>query len=163
MSSGELQATSRCTSSSSQRGSNFDAARSSHPGRNHPVDGANAKDAPDATEGAEADRSLRGNDRGRRPGCCCSDRSVQSFNPPKRRGVRAEVFHAGVAVQERAGERSVAQRRGPMIADRLVDAARAFRTARVAAVGAAGLDGALGIALVRRRLLARRRQGERVN
>lgn len=56
-----------------------------------------------------------------------------------------DVYHAGeIAVQERAGERSVAQRRSAMIAGRLVEGARAFLGRQgVAAVGAAGPDGAL--------------------
>jgi uncharacterized protein len=61
----------------------------------------------------------------------------------------ADVYHAGeIAVQERAGERSVAQRRGGMIGDRLVEGARAFLGRQgVAAVGAAALDGALWASL----------------
>jgi predicted pyridoxine 5'-phosphate oxidase superfamily flavin-nucleotide-binding protein len=60
-----------------------------------------------------------------------------------------EVFHAGeIAAQERAGERAVARRRGPMIGDRLVDAARAFLSHQgVVAVGAAGSDGTLWASL----------------
>jgi uncharacterized protein len=54
-------------------------------------------------------------------------------------------FHAGeIAVQERSGERSVAQRREGMIADRLVDGARAFlSTQGHIAVGAMAPDGTL--------------------
>jgi len=39
----------------------------------------------------------------------------------------ADVYHSGeIAIQERAGERAVAQRRGGMVGDRLVEGARAF-------------------------------------
>lgn len=60
-----------------------------------------------------------------------------------------DVYHAGeIAVQERTGDRAVAQRRGAMIADRLAEAARAFLVRQgVAAVGAAGSDGALWASL----------------
>lgn len=60
-----------------------------------------------------------------------------------------DVYHAGeIAVQERTGERSIAQRRATMIDDRLVDGARAFLSSQtVAAVGAADLDGALWASL----------------
>src|SRR5215216_3526674 len=60
-----------------------------------------------------------------------------------------DVYHAGeIAVQERAGERAVAQRRGSMIGNRLVDGARAFLGRQgAAAVGAAGPDGALWASL----------------
>jgi predicted pyridoxine 5'-phosphate oxidase superfamily flavin-nucleotide-binding protein len=60
-----------------------------------------------------------------------------------------EVFHAGeIAVQARTGERAIAQRLGPMIADRLVDGARAFLGRQgVAAIGAAAPDGALWASL----------------
>ena len=70
------------------------------------------------------------------------DDSVR-FQEPSRPD--AGVFHAGeIAVQERTGERSVAQRRGAMIGDRLVEGARLFLSRQVvAAVGAAGPDGAL--------------------
>lgn len=55
------------------------------------------------------------------------------------------VFHTGeLAVQQRTGERALAQRRGGMIGDRIVDAARVFLAHQgVAAVAAAGPDGAL--------------------
>jgi predicted pyridoxine 5'-phosphate oxidase superfamily flavin-nucleotide-binding protein len=61
----------------------------------------------------------------------------------------ADIYHAGeIAVQERAGERSVAQRRGAMIGDRLVEGARAFlRRQGVAAVATAAPDGALWASL----------------
>lgn len=61
----------------------------------------------------------------------------------------ADAYHAGeIAVQERAGERSVAQRRGGMIGDRLVEGARAFLSRQgVAAVGAAAPDGTLWASL----------------
>jgi predicted pyridoxine 5'-phosphate oxidase superfamily flavin-nucleotide-binding protein len=60
-----------------------------------------------------------------------------------------EIFHAGeIAVQERAGERAVAMRRGSMIGDRLTDGARAFLgTQALVAVAAAGPDGALWASL----------------
>jgi len=56
-----------------------------------------------------------------------------------------DIFHPGeIAVQLRAGERALAQRRGAMIGDRLVEAARGFLAHQgVAAVAAAGPDGAL--------------------
>ena len=56
-----------------------------------------------------------------------------------------DVFHEGeIAVQERAGERSIARRRAAMIDDRLGDAARAFLgTQGSLAVGVADADGAL--------------------
>ncbi len=59
------------------------------------------------------------------------------------------VYHDGeIAVQERAGERALAERRGAMIGDRLVDGARAFlRLQGAAAVAAAGPDGALWASL----------------
>jgi predicted pyridoxine 5'-phosphate oxidase superfamily flavin-nucleotide-binding protein len=55
------------------------------------------------------------------------------------------VFHAGeLAVQERAGDRSVARRRAAMIADRLPQGAAAFLARQTtAAVAAAGVDGRL--------------------
>jgi predicted pyridoxine 5'-phosphate oxidase superfamily flavin-nucleotide-binding protein len=61
----------------------------------------------------------------------------------------ADIYHAGeIAVQERAGERSIAQRRGRMIGDRLVEGARAFLSRQgVAAVGAAAPDGTLWASL----------------
>lgn len=60
-----------------------------------------------------------------------------------------DVYHAGeIAVQERTGDRSVAQRRGGMIGDRLVEAAHAFLGRQgVAAVAAAGPDGTLWASL----------------
>jgi uncharacterized protein len=60
-----------------------------------------------------------------------------------------EIYHAGeIAVQERIGARSIAQRRGSMIGDRLVDGARVFVSRQGnAAVGAAGPDGALWASL----------------
>jgi predicted pyridoxine 5'-phosphate oxidase superfamily flavin-nucleotide-binding protein len=56
-----------------------------------------------------------------------------------------DVYHAGeITVQERTGERLVAERRGAMIGDRLVEGARAFLSGQgVVAVAAAGPDGAL--------------------
>lgn len=59
------------------------------------------------------------------------------------------VYHAGeIAVQERTGERSVAQRRAAMVGDRLVHGARAFLSRQgVAAVSAAGADGSLWASL----------------
>jgi hypothetical protein len=61
----------------------------------------------------------------------------------------ANGYHAGeVAVQERAGERSTAARRGGMIGERLVDGARAFLSRQgVAAVGAAAPDGTVWASL----------------
>src|SRR5919197_4210611 len=60
-----------------------------------------------------------------------------------------EIFHAGeIALQERTGQRSIAQRRGPMIRDRLVDGARAFvRDQAHAAVAAVATDGTLWASL----------------
>lgn len=60
-----------------------------------------------------------------------------------------DVYHAGeIAVQERTANRSVAQRRGGMIGDRLVEAARAFLGRQgVSAVAAAGPDGTLWASL----------------
>jgi len=57
----------------------------------------------------------------------------------------ADVYHAGeIAVQQRTGERTVAERRGSMIAHRLTDGARAFLSDQgVVAVGAAANDGSL--------------------
>jgi len=59
------------------------------------------------------------------------------------------VFHAGeIAVQERTGDRPVAERRGSMIGRRLVPAARAFLDGQgVAAAAAAAPDGALWASL----------------
>ena len=59
------------------------------------------------------------------------------------------VFHTGeIAVQQRVGERLLAQRRGGMIRDRLVEGARAFlRSQGVAAVSAAAPDGSLWASL----------------
>ena len=61
----------------------------------------------------------------------------------------ANGYHAGeIAVQERAGERSIAARRGGMVGDHLVDGARAFlRHQGVAAVGAEAPDGTLWASL----------------
>ena len=61
----------------------------------------------------------------------------------------ANGYHAGeIAVQERAGERSVAARRRGMVGDYLVDGARAFLTRqRVAAVGAEAPDGTVWASL----------------
>jgi predicted pyridoxine 5'-phosphate oxidase superfamily flavin-nucleotide-binding protein len=61
----------------------------------------------------------------------------------------SDVFHAGeIAVQERAGERTVAVRRATMIRDRLDDGMRAFlETQGVAAVGGMDEDGALWASL----------------
>jgi len=58
-------------------------------------------------------------------------------------------YHAGeIAVQKRSGERSIAERRGGMIADRLVEGARAFLSRQgVAAVGAAARDGSVWASL----------------
>lgn len=60
-----------------------------------------------------------------------------------------DVYHAGeIAVQERTGDRSVAQRRGGMIGDRLVEAARPFLSRQgVAAVAATSPDGTLWASL----------------
>ena len=60
-----------------------------------------------------------------------------------------DAFHAGeIAVQVRAGERSIAERRGSMIADRLSDGMRGFlERADTAAVGALGEDGAMWASL----------------
>ena len=60
-----------------------------------------------------------------------------------------EVFHAGeTAVQERAGERSVAQRRGPMLADRIAEGGRAFLDSQGhVAVAAEAQDGTLWASL----------------
>jgi hypothetical protein len=60
-----------------------------------------------------------------------------------------DAFHAGeVAVQERAGERALAQRHGAMIRDRLSDGVRAFLERQdVVAVGAAAPNGALWASL----------------
>jgi uncharacterized protein len=61
----------------------------------------------------------------------------------------ANGYHAGeVAVQERAGERSIAARRGGMVGNHLVDGARAFlRHQGVAAVGAEAPDGTVSASL----------------
>jgi len=61
----------------------------------------------------------------------------------------ANEYHAGeIAVQQRAGERSIAARRGGMIGDRLVDGARAFLSRQgVAAVGAEAPDGTVWASL----------------
>ena len=58
-------------------------------------------------------------------------------------------YHAGeIAVQKRSGERSIAERREGMVADRLVPGARAFLSRQgVAAVGAAASDGGLWASL----------------
>ena len=55
------------------------------------------------------------------------------------------VYHSGeIAIQERAGERSLAERRGSMINNQLVEGARAFLARRSeAAVAAAAPDGSL--------------------
>lgn len=59
------------------------------------------------------------------------------------------AFHAGeIAVQVRAGERAIAERRESTIRDRLNDPARAFvESQRVVAAGAAASDGALWASL----------------
>lgn len=56
-----------------------------------------------------------------------------------------DVYHAGeIAVQERVGDRQLAQRRGSIIADRLSDGARAFVSQQgLAAVAVAAPDGTL--------------------
>jgi hypothetical protein len=56
-----------------------------------------------------------------------------------------DVYHAGeIAVQERTGERAIAERRGSMIGERLVDGARAFVAEQeLVAVAAIGPDDAL--------------------
>lgn len=61
----------------------------------------------------------------------------------------SDVYHSGeLAVQERTGERSIAQRRGSMISERLVEGARAFLGHQgVAAVAAEGPDGSLWASL----------------
>lgn len=63
--------------------------------------------------------------------------------------LETDVYHSGeAAVQERAGERAVALRRGSMLRDRLVSGARAFIDSRdVAAVGAERLDETLWASL----------------
>jgi uncharacterized protein len=63
--------------------------------------------------------------------------------------LESDVYHSGeTAVQERAGERAIALRRGSMLRDRLVDGARAFIDRRdVAAVGAERSDGTLWASL----------------
>jgi len=60
-----------------------------------------------------------------------------------------EVFHSGeVAVQARAGERTIAQRREAMVLDRLNEAAAAVVARQgVVAVGAAALDGSIWASL----------------
>jgi uncharacterized protein len=60
-----------------------------------------------------------------------------------------DAFHAGeIAVQVRAGERAIAERRGSMIGDRLGDGMRAFlQLGDTAAVGAMSEDGALWASL----------------
>ena len=59
------------------------------------------------------------------------------------------VFHTGeIAVQQRTGERSLAERRGAMIRDRLIEGARHFLGGQgVAAVSAAAPDGTLWASL----------------
>lgn len=61
----------------------------------------------------------------------------------------ANGYHAGeIAVQERAGERSIAVRRGGMIGDQLVEGARAFLSRQsVVAVGAEAPDGTVWASL----------------
>lgn len=63
--------------------------------------------------------------------------------------VAEDVFHSGeIAVQQRAGERTVARRRAGMIADRLAEGAAAFLARQTtAAVAAAGPDGSLWASL----------------
>lgn len=60
-----------------------------------------------------------------------------------------DAYHAGeIAVQERAGERAIAQRRATMIADRLGEGAQAFLNRQgTVAVAAAAPDGALWASL----------------
>jgi hypothetical protein len=60
-----------------------------------------------------------------------------------------DVFHAGeVAVQLRAGERAIAERRASLVRDRLIDAARDFVARQdVVAAGAAASDGSLWASL----------------
>lgn len=60
-----------------------------------------------------------------------------------------DVFHAGeIAVQERAGERAIAEHYGSMIRDRLTDGARRFLERQgVIAVGGAAADGTLWASL----------------
>jgi predicted pyridoxine 5'-phosphate oxidase superfamily flavin-nucleotide-binding protein len=60
-----------------------------------------------------------------------------------------DAFHAGeIAVQVRAGERAIAERRGSMIGDHLSDGMRAFlQLGDTVAVGAMGDDGALWASL----------------
>jgi predicted pyridoxine 5'-phosphate oxidase superfamily flavin-nucleotide-binding protein len=60
-----------------------------------------------------------------------------------------DVYHAGeIAVQERAGERSIAARRGSMVSPRLVDGARAFLARRgTAALAVAAPDGSVWASL----------------
>ena len=75
-----------------------------------------------------------------------TDASVELHEQSMR---EACVFHAGeIAVQQRTGERLLAQRRGGMIRDRLVEGARAFIGSQaVAAVSAVAPDGTLWASL----------------
>src|SRR5690349_8558562 len=61
----------------------------------------------------------------------------------------SEVFHRGeIAVQVRAGERVIAERRGSIVRDRLNDAASTFVARQgVVAVGAAAPDGSVWASL----------------
>jgi predicted pyridoxine 5'-phosphate oxidase superfamily flavin-nucleotide-binding protein len=63
--------------------------------------------------------------------------------------MKNDVYHAGeIAVQERTGDRQLAERRAGMFGDRLPDGARAFLQHQgVAAVGGAGADGAIWASL----------------
>lgn len=63
--------------------------------------------------------------------------------------LESDVYHSGeTAVQERAGVRAIALRRGSMLRDRLIDGARAFIDSRdVVAVGAERSDGTLWASL----------------